>query len=333
MKNRPLLSVIMPTYNGEDYIRQALNSIVIQGPAQVSQIEILVVDDGSTDGTLITINEFKHDLPIKIVASRHIGNWLTGTNEGIRASQGEFLAILHQDDKWAKDRLKILFSLMKKYPHIEVFTHNTSYIDSHGKRLCAWKCPFSQATKEISPDLFFKKLIVQDFLSIDAPVFKRSVINEIGFFDENFWYAGDWDFWLKLFKRKSSVFIKKELSCFRIHGEAQTIQGSKNNKGFHSQLCQIFERHASHLSKHIWFNVKTIEAGNFSNLVNAQLALALHQNSLKPLLRIIEHLLKLSPISLLIYLRCSRIHERVFARIKARRSLKTKKDCHIQDFQ
>lgn len=320
MNGKPHLSVIMPTYNGEEYLEAALDSILAQGPSNIKHIEILVVDDGSTDQTLTIIESYKSKLPIRLVSSRRIGNWLAGTNEGLQAASGEFVTILHQDDGWADKRLKIVFQLMNEFKHIDIFVHNTTYVDNYGRRLCAWKCPFGESIQEINPGVFFKKLIVQDFISIDAPVFKRSLVDEIGLFDENFWYTADWDYWLKLFSSRRSLFINQELVFFRIHADAQTIKGSKKQDDFKLQLRQIFNRHASRLNPNNPSDLRRIKAGIFSNTVNMALATSLHNKSFKPILKIIRLGVKLSPTTFAVYLRYSRIHERVFARIRAYRS-------------
>ena len=88
--NDLLLSVIMPTYNGAQYLPFALESIRNQNSDLMQKIEILVVDDGSTDSTIEILLDYSKDLPIKILRSHREGNWVKGLNEGLRAAKGLF---------------------------------------------------------------------------------------------------------------------------------------------------------------------------------------------------------------------------------------------------
>ena len=91
----PWLSVIMPTYNGASYLSAALESIAIQ---LEKDIEVIVVDDGSTDRTISIIRAYTHRFPLRIVERNHSGNWVANTNMGLSLARGEYVSFLHQDD-------------------------------------------------------------------------------------------------------------------------------------------------------------------------------------------------------------------------------------------
>lgn len=320
--NDLLLSVIMPTYNGAQYLPFALESIRNQNRDLMQKIEILVVDDGSTDSTIEILLDYSKDLPIKILRSHREGNWVKGLNEGLKAAKGLFCCQLHQDDAWAPDRLQILFSEMQQHPNVEIFIHNADFIDCNGIKLGRWSCPFSGRSRVIQPDIFFRKLLVQDFICINTPIFRTELINAIGLFDENFQQAADWDYWLSLFGNYPSYFINQSLSFFRIHPQSQTVQHSKNHVEYMKQLEKTLERHSGKLDSNRIEDIRILKAARFSNLVNTCLGRALHQQSIKPIFLILKESIKLSPKTMVVYIWNSRIIERVGARIRARKALR-----------
>ena len=85
--DRPLISVILATYNGEEYLRAALESLVAQ--EERDAIEVIAVDDGSTDATLSILGEFSGRLRIDTDARSHSGNWVASTNRGLATRDGE----------------------------------------------------------------------------------------------------------------------------------------------------------------------------------------------------------------------------------------------------
>src|SRR5579862_7885736 len=109
----PWLSVIMPTYNGAAYLAQTLESIECQADCTM---EIIAVDDGSSDATLAILHNYSRRLPLRIIARSHIGNWVANTNFGLAKAQGHYVCFLHQDDLWLPGRLRVLRQLLCKEP-------------------------------------------------------------------------------------------------------------------------------------------------------------------------------------------------------------------------
>src|SRR5579862_781007 len=97
----PLLSVIMPTYNGERFIAAALDSVRKQ---YREGIELVVVDDGSTDGTIEIVKDYAEALSIRIISPARMGNWTTVSNIGLSEAKGDWACFLHQDDLWPPGR-------------------------------------------------------------------------------------------------------------------------------------------------------------------------------------------------------------------------------------
>ena len=107
----PWLSVIVPTYNGQSYIAQSLQSIVNQNQ---KDLEVIIVDDGSSAQTLEIVHSFSNQLALKVFSKSRGKSWVKSTNFGIEHAKGKYLSFLQQDDYWLPDRLSILRRLTEQ---------------------------------------------------------------------------------------------------------------------------------------------------------------------------------------------------------------------------
>lgn len=117
MNKNALISVVIPVYNGERYIGEAIESVLAQNH---DNIEIIVVNDGSTDATEDVVHSYQE---VKVISQPRKGV-STARNRGIEISSGEFIAFLDADDLWTKDKLRIQNSLFMSHPRTDmVFGH------------------------------------------------------------------------------------------------------------------------------------------------------------------------------------------------------------------
>src|SRR5689334_7383953 len=106
----PWLSVIVPAYNGARYLPAALDSIAAQ---RADDIEVIAVDDGSTDDSVDVLRQYAVRMNMTIVEKAHRGNWAACTNVGMAAARGRYFCWLHQDDFWQPRRLEVLRELCR----------------------------------------------------------------------------------------------------------------------------------------------------------------------------------------------------------------------------
>ena len=310
----PWLSILIPTFNGEIYLPFALDSILFQ---EDLDIECIVVDDGSTDATLSIINTYKEKLPLKILQRERQGNWVANTNYALSFAQGEYVCFLHQDDLWQKNRLSAMRALVEKFPNVGFLLHNSNFIDYRGNKLGVWRCPLPTYPKVIPSSLMVEKLLIQNFISIPAPIFKRDIALDVKGLDETLWYAADWDFWLKLAARSSALYYPSSLSGFRIHPSSQTVVRSSYLDDFRSQLELVVQKNVPLLNAPAGFEKRLRNVAAFSVKVNTALAGMYHGQRIN-LGRLFLAFLLLGPFGWIHYLKDSRIWDRVFARLKAR---------------
>jgi glycosyltransferase involved in cell wall biosynthesis len=305
------LSIIVPTYNGAAYLTQALQSIVAQG---VEDIEVIAIDDGSTDWTVHVLKSFRHVLPLKIIERAHQGNWVTSTNDGLHRASGLYACILHQDDLWSGGRLSHLRRRLDQSPKATLFLHPAVYVDERGNHLGLWNCPLPRGKEFLEPATVYERLLVQNYLAVSAPLFSRRLALDVGGLDEQLWYTADWDFWLNLVAASTEIGYCSEPLCgFRIHAQSQTIERSGAADMFRRQLEVVLDRH---LAKSRFFaNDSLRRVAEFSVDVNVALAGWIH-GARPPFIRLALEWLRLGPAGWRRYLRDSRIFERTAARLR-----------------
>jgi glycosyltransferase involved in cell wall biosynthesis len=311
---QPWLSILIPTYNGAKYLPFALDSIVAQNDLD---IECIVVDDGSTDATLAILKDYQHKLPLKIVDRQRQGNWVTNTNYALSLASADYVCFLHQDDIWLRGRLKTFKNLIATYPEINLFLHSSQFIDRQGNYLGLWQCPLPKSPRIADANTVIEKLLIQNFIAIPAPIFKREIALQVGGLDEHLWYTADWDFWLKIVASGQTLYYPKPLAAFRVHPNSQTIARSSSLDDFRQQLEVVAQKYFE-----LWTADRTKKkavwkVACFSIEVNTTLAGAIHDRKTN-FFKLFYSFLALGVPGWYRYLSDSRIWERVFARLRAR---------------
>lgn len=304
---QPWLSVIIPTYNGSKYLAAALNSVVVQ---QDESIECVVIDDGSTDDTLSIVEEYRDRLNIQPITKARAGNWVANTNYGLTVAKGEYACFLHQDDLWLEGRLEKIQDAIAAYPQASLYLHDSVFINDFGKPLGWWRCPL--ASKIVAAEEMMEKLLVQNFIAIPAPVFKREAALDAGGLNDELWYTADWDFWLKLAAMGDTCYIAKPLAAFRVHGESQTIRRSSSVAEFRQQMRLVVNKHLP-----VEFSKEVSKVAFFSTEVNTTLAAMVHGKS-PNLIKLATDFMLLGPMGWRRYWQDSPIGDRVSARLKAK---------------
>jgi len=226
----PKVSVIIPSYNHVQYIRQCVDSVLAQ---TYQDIEIIVVDDGSTDGTVEILREY--DDRIVLIEQTNRGTQ-AARNAAIRASSGEFIALLDSDDEWLPGKLQRQMPVLVEHPEIGMAYGQAYTIDEQGVRLNsgrAFGAPVSESA--------FEDILVLNPVPALTAVVRRSCLNDVGLFDESFIGAADWDLWLRIAHRWSIVCVEEPLALYRVHDSNTTKLLYKTR--------QIYEEHQRVLAR------------------------------------------------------------------------------------
>jgi GT2 family glycosyltransferase len=308
----PLLSVVMPTYNGERFIAAAIESVRDQHD---DEIELVIVDDGSSDHTLDIVRGFAGALPIRLITPGRLGNWVAATNLGLREAIGDWACFLHQDDLWLPGRLKRLRSEMESN-RSALIIHDAKYVGPDGQELGPWTCPFSEG--EVPTNQFIERLLIQNFIAIPSPVFRRNAVIDSGGLNEALWFSADWDLWLRLGALGPVRFIAETLSAFRVHPASQTAARKLQPNEWEQQLTTVLAWHLERWPIRGKLRTSVERVAMASIAVNSALSAASRGERMKPA-AVLSHLLGLGPWGWHRYLRDSRIAQRVGSRLKVQR--------------
>lgn len=179
------VSVVIPTYNRRKFVLEALKSVVGQN---LSPYEIIVVDDGSSDGTGEAI---KKSFPDVIYIYQENKGVSAARNRGIKEAKGDYIALLDSDDLWKKDKLK---------KHLKFIEENPAYRVSQTDEVWIRKGKFVNPMKKHKKygGFIFDKCLPLCIVSPSAVIIHRTVFEDYGYFDENLPACEDYDMWLRV---------------------------------------------------------------------------------------------------------------------------------------
>jgi glycosyltransferase involved in cell wall biosynthesis len=207
-KEMPLVSVVIPNFNNSKYIGIAIASVLEQ---TYKNIEIIVIDDGSTDNSLDSIKSLEGQ--IKVIASTNNGA-ASARNLGINASNGSIIAFLDSDDIWDSKKIEKQVSILLTNELDLVYCSGREFGEIAGEYV-AHRARFSG---NCYPHFSRNPTVAIITLGCSTAIVKREVITKSGLFDEKFkGPAEDWDFFRRVCRYGNVDFIDEELVWYRIH--------------------------------------------------------------------------------------------------------------------
>ena len=210
----PLVSAIVPVYNGERFLRAAFDSALAQ---TLENIEIIVIDDGSTDASGAIADDYAARHPGKFVVIHQTnGGLVVARNAGLAVARGRYMALLDADDEWLPHHLSACVDVLEKNPRIGLVHANIERINTDGSNTLAVKRYWSRGM-----DPFATIYLRHEHVSCSTVVARRDLIDGVGHFDEAFNRIGceDRDLWLRCAAETEFVFIDDVHLRYRTHNE------------------------------------------------------------------------------------------------------------------
>lgn len=183
---KPIVSVIIPVYNGAAEVRRAIDSALGQTGCEV---EVIVLNDGSDDETASVLQKYGDS--IRAIHQQNSGLAKT-RNNGIALATGDWVAFLDHDDYWQPEKLWLQLKAAEKTNYDVVYTNAANFVDT--KRVTELR---SEPEAMVEGDLL-AHLLQDNFIVVSSVMIKRTVIQQIGGFDSSLPSVEDWDLWLKL---------------------------------------------------------------------------------------------------------------------------------------
>ena len=243
-----LISIITITCNSEKYLAETIASVKSQ---DYPDFEHIIIDGGSTDGTLDIIREHAvNDSRIRWISEPDQGI-SDAMNKGVALATGEVIAHLHSDDCYqAPDVLSVVAGEFSRNPDALWLTGGACLVGAHGQLL----------KKILVRRYSFPKLVRSNFILHPATFIRRSAFTMAGGFSKSLKYAMDYDLWLRLAKLGDPLAIDRPLVCFRVHKSG--LSSGESDKAFREEWLirrtLLANRPLARLCHYLYFLVKRV---------------------------------------------------------------------------
>ena len=229
--DKPLVSIVTPSYNHGKFIEDTILSVKSQ---DYPNIEHIVVDGSSTDNTLKILKKYEKGYNLRWISEPDEGQ-SDAVNKGFKMTKGEIIGWLNSDDTYLSIRtISDVVKYFKKHNKAKIIYGDMISIDHKNAIMLV---------RPALPIFRYSILKKRNFISEPSTFFKRDIIDNYHL-DKNLHYAMDHDFWLKIGKDNKFYHIPKILSCFRLHANSKSVSQSRKMKNEDIEVRQRYH-HAS----------------------------------------------------------------------------------------
>jgi len=227
----PKITLVTPSYNQGGFIKQTIASVLSQG---YSDLEYIVVDGGSTDDTLRILKDYGDRLDWVSESDRGQSHAI---NKGLERATGEVVGFINSDDLLEPGALMRIGKYFSEHPKANWVTGKCRTIDHEGNEIRKGITLYKNTWL-----LFRSKkiLLVLNYISQPATFWRREVMDEVGYFGEQWKYAMDYDYWLRMMKKYNLYYLNSYLASFRVHPTSKA--GASANAQFDGAL-EILKSH------------------------------------------------------------------------------------------
>jgi len=227
---RPLVSIILPTYNGSRYLSEAIDSCLAQ---TYQQWELIVVDDCSSDSTPDIIASYvSRDSRIRSIRHQHNQKLPASLNTGHAAARGTYLTWTSDDNRFLSPALAAMTNFLEEHPTVGVVYADCVLIDDRGQYL-------GEYSAEPASRLAYMNALRACFL------YRRNVYETLGGYDADLFLAEDYEYWLRASRHFELAPLHKVLYEYRWHDESLTISASRRR--VRASIERALRRHLPHL--------------------------------------------------------------------------------------
>lgn len=201
----PAVSVIIPTYNHQDFVLETLESVFAQ---TFTDYEVIVIVDGSPDNTASVLRPLAESGRIHCIVQENTGQ-SQARNRGLAEARGEFIAFLDDDDLWPPDKLEWQVKALARHPEAGLVAGPATIIDASGHPLSAGR---------FIPEVTFEDCLIEcPFISPGQALIRADILKQVHGLNPEIWGTDDWDLWLRIVKA-SRVFMEDRVALlYRRH--------------------------------------------------------------------------------------------------------------------
>lgn len=209
LPENPLVSIITPSYNQSRFLEQTMRSVLEQ---DYPNIEYIVMDGASTDGSLEIIQRYQHKLSYwESVPDK---GQTDAINKGFARATGDILAWLNSDDLLLPGAVSAAVKQLQSHPEVGMVYGDTIFVNADGEKIGK----FAAAQTDL-------KRLQRGYVHIpqQASFFRVDLWRKVGPLDPTFYFAMDYDLWVRLARLAPLLYVPELWACFRLHGDTKTI--------------------------------------------------------------------------------------------------------------
>lgn len=227
-KTRPAVSVIIPTHNYARFLVDAAESVLSQ---TFDDLELIIVDDGSTDNTADVVKQFLKDQRVRYIYQDNKGP-SAARNAGIRKAKGELIALLDADDIWLPSKLRKQVKVIGESEDVGLVYCLAEHVDEKGDALTHMPMPHMEQPT-------FRDLLYFPLTLPSCVLIRKHVLDEVGLFDETISHNEDADMWIRILRYYKSAYVNEMLVRIRKHpGSRMTdLESMERNLLVHVKKC------------------------------------------------------------------------------------------------
>lgn len=222
---RPLVSIIVPSFNQGRFIRATIDSILSQ---DYRPLTIHVIDGGSKDETVEVLKSYGTIPELQWISEPDKGV-VDAVNKGFKLVQGDIVAIQSSDDMYLPNAISRIVTEFQNRPDVGLIYGDTVMVDEHGAEL---------NRRTIGPFSLENVFLMKTWIPQPSAFFRRAMLDECGYWDESIPYAPDTDLWIRMAFRAQVVKIDQFLSQRRIHGTQRDTQAAKIFRDYNKMIEQ-----------------------------------------------------------------------------------------------
>jgi glycosyltransferase involved in cell wall biosynthesis len=222
-QKHPSITVITPSFNQGRFIRATIESVLSQG---ISDIEYLVFDAGSTDETISVLNSFGDS--IQWVSEADNGQ-TDAVNKGLRVARGNIIGWLNSDDIYYPGAFNAVLEVFERHPEVDILYGEADHIDESGNVMEPY----------YNEEWDYERLRDVCFICQPAVFFRKSIVDEFGLLNDKLRYCMDYEYWLRIGKKKPFYYLKEKLAGSRLYQDNKTLGSAV---AVHEEIMLMFKR-------------------------------------------------------------------------------------------
>lgn len=210
---KPLVSIITPSFNQSQYLENTIRSVLEQ---EYPRVEYIIIDGGSTDGTLDILRKYEDELE-HWVSEPDMGQ-TDAINKGFELAQGDILAWLNSDDTYRPGAIKQAVAYLQDHRHIGMVYGNAYYVDEYGHQVARYPA---------GPTDYQGLRRGINTIPQQAMFFRSKLWQMVGPLDPSFYYAMDYDLWIRIAAVTPIAFQDRYWANFRLHEDSKSLTAAR----------------------------------------------------------------------------------------------------------